>query len=69
MKKTITLMLSDEELIALYRIVLDDDCGSAMIFLKKRLEREVKASIFGEGHCKPWFEVFGQNPIPGELLK
>ena len=49
MKKTITLTLSDEELMELHRILLDNDCEGALKFLKKRLEREVKAAISREG--------------------
>ena len=48
--KTINLVLSDEQLIELYRILLDDDREGALKFLRKRLEREVKAIISGEGH-------------------
>jgi len=50
MKKSITLTLTDEELFDLERIMLDNDCKAALKFLKKRLEREVKAAISGEGH-------------------
>lgn len=50
MKKSIVLTLSNEELFALERIMLDNDSEGALKFLKKRLEREVKAAISGEGH-------------------
>ena len=50
MKKSITLMLTDEELFDLERVMLDDDRETALKFLKKHLEREVKAAISGEGH-------------------
>ena len=50
MKKSIVLSLSDEELIELERIMLDNDSEGALKVLKKHLEREVKAAISGEGH-------------------
>lgn len=57
MKKSITLTLSDEELIELQRILLDDDREHALRFLKSHLDKKVKAAISGEGHCKPSFEI------------
>ena len=50
MKKSIVLTFSDEELFDLERIMLDSDGASALKFLKKRLEREVKSAISREGH-------------------
>ena len=50
MKKSIILSLSDEEMIELERIMLDNDSESALKALKTHLEREVKSSISGEGH-------------------
>jgi len=49
-KKSITLTLSDEELIELQRILLDEDREEALRFLKTHLEKQVKATISGEGH-------------------
>jgi len=57
MKRSIILTLTDEELFELERTMLDDDREKALKFLKKHLEREVKAVISGEGHLKPWFEL------------
>lgn len=50
MKKSITLTLSDEELIELQRILLDEDSGAALRVLKKHLDKQIKAVISGEGH-------------------
>jgi len=50
MKKSVTLTLSDEELMELQRILLDEDREEALRFLKKHLEKQVKATILGEGH-------------------
>ena len=50
MKKSIALVLSDEELFELERIMLDNDSEGALKALKKHLEREVKAVISGGGH-------------------
>jgi hypothetical protein len=50
MKKSITLILNDEELIELQRILLDEDREAALRFLKVYLEKQVKATFSGEGH-------------------
>lgn len=50
MKKSIVLSLSDKELFELEHITLDNDCEGALKALKRHLEREVKATISGEGH-------------------
>ncbi len=50
MKKSIVLTFSDEELFDLERIMLDSDGAGALKFLKKHLEREVRAVISG-GQC------------------
>jgi hypothetical protein len=50
MKKSISLTLSDEDLMELQRILLDDDSTAALRFLKKHLYKQVKAVISGEGH-------------------
>ena len=50
MKKSITLILSDEELMELQRILLDEDREAALRFLKVHLDKKVKAVISGEGH-------------------
>jgi len=70
MKKSITLTLSDEELMELQRILLDEDKEEALRFLKTHLEKQVKRTISGEGHCKPWFELpGGLGYIPDEFRK
>lgn len=50
MKKSITLTLSDEELMELERILLDEDREAALRFLKKHLDKKVREIISGEGH-------------------
>jgi len=50
MKRSITLTLSDEELMELQRILLDEDREEALRFLKKHLEKQVKQTISGKGH-------------------
>ena len=50
MMKSITLTLSDEELMELERILLDEDKEGALRFLKAHLEKQVKAAISGEGN-------------------
>ena len=50
MKKSITLTLSDEELIELQRILLDSDREAALRFLKSHLDKKVQAAISDEGH-------------------
>lgn len=50
MKKSINLTLSDEELMELHHILLDEDSKAALQFLKKHLDKHVKAVLSGEGH-------------------
>ncbi len=50
MKKSITLVLNDEELMELQRILLDEDSEAALQFLKTYLDKQVKATISGEDH-------------------
>ena len=50
MKKSITLTLTDAELMELQRILLDEDREEALRFLKTHLDKQVKAVISGEGH-------------------
>jgi len=50
MKKTVSLTLSDEELIEIQRILLDEDAEAALRFLKTYLDKQVKAVVTGEGH-------------------
>jgi len=49
-KKSITLTLSDEELMELQRILLDEDREAALRFLKTNMGKHVRAAISGEGH-------------------
>ena len=67
MKKSITLALSDEELIELQKIILDEDKEEALRFLQRHLKDEARATLESEGHCKPYFEMRGQCAVPGEF--
>ena len=69
MKKSIVPTLTDEELIELVRIIMDDDREGALKFLKKHVGDKARGTLEGKGHCRPWFEVFGQSAIPGEFRK
>ena len=50
MKKSMTLTLSNEGLMELQRILLDEDEEAALRFLKTHLDKQVKATLSGEGH-------------------
>lgn len=50
MNKSINLTLSNEELMKLQRILLDEDKEEALRFLKTHLEKPVRANLWGEGH-------------------
>jgi hypothetical protein len=70
MKKSISLTLTDEEIMELQRILLDEDREEALRFLKKHLNKKVQEVISGKGHCKPWFELpAGLGYIPDEFRK
>lgn len=68
MKNTIMLVLSDEELMELDRIIMDGDREEALCFLQKHLGRKTRAVLEGEGHCKPYFEMPGRSAVPDRLL-
>ena len=59
MKKSIILALTDEDLIGLQRIILDQDKEEVFRFLQEHLKDKARAIQEGEGHCKPWFETMG----------
>jgi hypothetical protein len=42
-------------------VKLDEDRENALRFLKKHLSDKVKGTLEGAGHCRPYFEVFGQS--------
>ena len=69
MKRSIILTLSDDELLGLQRIILDGDEKEAIRFLEKHLKDKVHATLEGEGHCKPHFEIPGRSTIPSEFQK
>jgi hypothetical protein len=69
MKRALILSLTDEELLELQRIILDEDKDAALRFLKKHLSDKVKGKLEGAGHCKPYFEVFGQSAVPSQFDK
>ena len=69
MKKSITITLSDEELMELQRILLDEDREEALRFLKKHLNKKVQEVISGKSHCKPWFELPGRSAIHDEFTR
>ena len=56
MKKSITLALSDEELLEASRILQDEDEKEALRFLSKHLKGKLREVMEGLGHCKPWFD-------------
>jgi hypothetical protein len=47
MKKTLSVILEDGELIELSRILLDDDAEAALDFLKRHLKGKVKELLEG----------------------
>lgn len=47
MKKGLTLVLSDEELLDLYRILLDRDEAGALAFLDQYLKKPVQQALDG----------------------
>jgi hypothetical protein len=67
MKRSIVLTLSDEDLIELERIILDEDKEEALCFLKKHFKDKARATLNGEGHCKPYFEMPGRRAVPEQF--
>lgn len=47
MKKTITLVLEEEDLIELLRILMDDDAEGALVFVRQHLKGKVREALEG----------------------
>jgi len=47
MKKGLTLLLSDEELLNLCRILIDRDEGGALAFLERHLRKQARQALEG----------------------
>lgn len=47
MKKALTITLTDEELLELYRILLDKDAEGALNFLETRLKSQIHTLLEG----------------------
>jgi len=47
MKKTITLVLEEEDLIELLRILMDDDAEGALAFVRQHLKGKVREALEG----------------------
>lgn len=47
MKKAINITLDDEEIVELIRIMLDEDCESALNFLKKHFKGKARELLEG----------------------
>ena len=52
MKKGLTLVLSDEELLDLYRILMDLDEAGVLAFLDQHLKKQVRRPVAGGGDCE-----------------
>ena len=69
MKKSITLALTDEELIELQKIIPDEDRKETLCFLQNHFKDKARATLEGGGHYKPYLEMRGQSPMPDEASK
>ncbi|GAB4516444.1 MAG: hypothetical protein Kow0047_28370 [Anaerolineae bacterium] len=47
MKKALTIVLTDEELLELYRIILDRDAEGALAFLDQHLKKPARQALEG----------------------
>ncbi len=47
MKKGLQVYLTDDELLDLYRIMIDDDAEAALLFLKKNFRAKVRDLLEG----------------------
>jgi len=68
MMERVIISLEPEEIIELQRIVLDDEPGEALKFLKARINKKVE-EVLNRPHCVPIFEmkekIEDQGFIPG----
>ncbi len=68
MKRTIILPLTDEQLLELQRILLDEDKDAALRFLKKHLSDRVKGTLEGAGHCSPTLRYSDRMLFPASSI-
>jgi hypothetical protein len=47
MKKAITLVLEDADILELMRILMDEDAESALVFLRQHLKGKVREALEG----------------------
>jgi hypothetical protein len=47
MKKALSIILDDEDLLELMRILLDDDAGGALLFLKQHFKGKARDLLEG----------------------
>lgn len=57
MKKCLSIIVDDEDLIELIRILMDEDAEAALFFLKKHFKGKAREVL--EGGCKVLIEVPG----------
>jgi hypothetical protein len=63
--KKVAILLEEEQLIRLKRILADDDRDEALAFIRDVLERKVKEADLP--HCVPVFEA-SYHPNQGETV-
>ena len=47
MKKSLSILLTDDELLDLCRILIDEDAEAALVFLEQHLKKPVKHALEG----------------------
>ena len=47
MKKSLSILLNDEELLDLCRIMIDEDAEAALVFLEQHLKKPAKHALEG----------------------
>ena len=58
--RKVVVVLEDEKLLELKRILIDEDEKAALKFLKENFEREIRKAE--TGHCKPIYAWYGAEP-------
>ena len=69
MKRALILPLTDEELLELQRIILDEDRENALRFLKKHFADKEKGTLEEAGHCNPRSDLPGRSYVPDEFKR
>ena len=69
MKKSLTIILEDEELLELMRLLMDDDAQAALAFLKEHFKGKARELLEGGGKVMIQVPGAGTASVSSNLFK